>query len=144
MKSRGEFMLPERELVDLEIPHDNEIESTARLIGEFARKRNLSQTMVAYNAYSRAGLIERSTFEALSEDFRQQWLHQRDTQREFAQGQSGGPSYYVVRRHRIGNDLIELVRRMMAAGAVSTSRAARILGVNPIQVHKLLDHAGAS
>ncbi len=134
----GEFLLPKRELDDLEIPHGIDLEAEAQLIGEFASERNLSRTMVAYSAY-RDDLIERDTFVSLSDAFRQQWLRQR----ERMQGQDGGPSYYTVRRHRIGDALIDLVRRMMSARALSTSKAARILGVNPIQVHKLLDSGSA-
>ena len=43
----------------------------------------------------------------------------------------GGPSFYVVRRHRVGQRLLRLTCRMLASGALSTTKAARILGVKP-------------
>lgn len=130
----GKFLLPRRELDALEIPRSAGLEAKERLIGDFAGERNLSRTMVAYSAY-RQSLIELGELEALSDVYRQQWTQQR----ERTQGQGGGPSYYTLRRHRIGDELIELVRRMMAARALSPSRAARILGVTPTQVYRLLE-----
>ena len=53
--------------------------------------------------------------------------------------QDGGSSYYRTRRHRLGSRIIGLVKRMMAADALSTSKAAQILGVKPRQVQLLLD-----
>ena len=134
----GEFLLPEPELRHLGISSDMELESMEARIGEFADERNLSRTMVAYNA-QRANLIDRRVFEILSDKFHRQWIEQRQGQREQARSQDGGPSYYTVRRHRLGNELLALVRRMKDADAVSTSKAARILGVNATNVHNLLN-----
>ena len=53
--------------------------------------------------------------------------------------QDGGSSYYRTRRHRLGGRIIGLVKRMMVADALSTSKAAQILGVKPRQVQPLLD-----
>ncbi len=130
----GEFLLPGAELDALEIPTSADLEARQRLIGNFAQERNLSRTMVAYSAY-RQSLMGRDEFEALSEVFRQQWTQQRQP----TQRQEGGPSYYTLRRHRIGDELIGLVRRTMASRALSPSRAARILGVAPTQVYRLLE-----
>ena len=130
----GKFLLPEAELHSLEVPRSAGLAEKDRLISDFAQERNLSRTMVAYNAY-RQSLIGRDDFEALSDVFRQHWTQQR----ERTPGQEGGPSYYTLRRHRMGSELIGLVRRMMAARALSPSRAARILGVTPTQVYRLLE-----
>ena len=50
----------------------------------------------------------------------------------------GGPSYYVVRRHRVGQALLSFTRRMVDSGALSTTKAAKILGIKPAQVGKML------
>ena len=120
-----------------------ELEATAELIEEFARDRNLSRAMVAYKAY-RAGRIEYPVFDALSSRFREQWLQDRNSQRQRAREREDGPDYYVVRRHRIGDGLVGLVLRMMDAGALATSKAAIVLGLKPTQVHKLIDASRAS
>ena len=141
----GEFLLPERQFTALDITRGMELESTAELIEEFARDRNLSRAMVAYKAY-RVGRIEYPVFNALSSRFREQWLQDRNSQRQRAREreEDGGPDYYVVRRHRIGDGLVGLVLRMMDVGALATSKAAIVLGLKPTQIHKLFDTGRAS
>ena len=141
----GEFLLPERQFTALDITRGMELETTAELIEEFARDRNLSRAMVAYKAY-RVGRFEYPVFNALSSRFREQWLQDRNSQRQRAREreEDGGPDYYVVRRHRIGDGLVGLVLRMMDAGALATSKAAIVLGLKPRQVHKLFDAGRAS
>lgn len=139
----GEFLLPERHFIALDVTRGMELEATAELIEEFARDRNLSRAMVAYKAY-RAGRIEYPVFDALSSRFREQWLQDRNSQRQRAREREDGPDYYVVRRHRIGDGLVGLVLRMMDAGALATSKAAIVLGLKPTQVHKLIDASRAS
>ena len=139
----GEFLLPERQFTALDITRGMELDSTAKLIEEFARDRNLSRAMVAYKAY-RSGHVEYPVFDALSSRFREQWLQERKSQRQRARGREDGPDYYVVRRHRIGDGLVGLVLRMMDARALATSKAAIVLGLKPTQVHKLIDAGRAS
>ena len=49
-----------------------------------------------------------------------------------------GPDYYVVRRHRMGPGLVNAVRRMVADGALTTSKAGTVLGVKPTAVPRLV------
>ncbi len=133
----GEFLLSELELEFLEIPFDVDFETVMEQIENFARDHNLSRKMVAYRAY-RAGYIEHKVFNSLTTRFQEQWRIQQQLRRERSRQQEGGPSFYVVRRHRIGNGLAKLVLRMMNAGTLATSRAAVVLGVKPTQVDKLL------
>ncbi len=136
----GEFLLPGGEIKDLGLHHDMQLDTAVGLISKFAGEHNLSRTMVACKSY-RSDVIERGYFDQLYAHFRQEWLRERDNRRDRERAQGGGPNYYVVRRHRIGKGLTEVVRRMMGAGALTTSRAARILGVKPHQVQALLDAA---
>ena len=139
----GEFLLSKLELMVLEVPVDVDIKMVMERIGEFARNHKLSRKMVAYRAY-REGYIEYNVFNLLSVRFRQQWRQQQQLQREKSRQQEGGPSYYTVRRHRIGDGLAGFVLRMMNAGALATSKAAIVLGVKPTQVHRLIDTGRAS
>ena len=52
-----------------------------------------------------------------------------------------GPSYYVVRRHRLGRALMHTVSRALSEGTLSPTRASQILGVKPRSVSPLLDEA---
>jgi hypothetical protein len=96
--------------------------------------------MVAYKLY-RVGLIGQNIWSDLSASFRKQWLQARTDRRESARDQEGGPSYYVVRHHRLGHALVNLVRRTMADGILSPSKAAKVLGVKPINVQTLVNVA---
>ncbi len=135
----GKFLLPDEELGLLrlgDVAHSHT--QAERRVSEFAGERNLSRSMVAYRAYG-AGLIEREVYESLTDRFRRQWRAERARQRERSRASSGGPNYYVVRRHRVGRALTGLVSRSMRSGTLSTSKAAKVLGVKPTQVGAMLD-----
>ena len=131
----AEWMLPTRTLGEIEI--DGAREVTERRISEFARQRNLSHTMVAYRLL-RAGRIDQPAFDRLRSAFGERWRRQRDRSRAKARESEGGPDYYVVRRHRVGQALLRFAGRMVDSGALSTTKAARILGVRPAQVGRML------
>lgn len=136
----GNFLLPEDELDQLDFEARVDIEKLSERIGGFADKVKVSRTMVAYRAY-RSLLISQEAYTQLSTVYRREWREERERTRTQAREQKGGPNYYTVRCHRLGKGIIHLVRRMMAGNALSTSKAARILGVKPVQVQPLLDAA---
>lgn len=139
----GEFLLPADEMDELRqlVGGGNHgIEEVSEYINAFARKAKVSRTMVAYKAY-RASLINQETFGQLSNRYREAWRAERERTRAKAQEQPGGPNYYAIRRHRLGDRILNLVHRMTAADPLSTSKAARILGVKPRQVQPLLERA---
>ena len=138
----AEWMLPAKTLDEIEIDRHRDIAEQRLRISEFARQRNLSHTMVAYRLL-RADRIDQQTFDHLRADFGERWRHERDRRRAKARESDGGPNYYVVRRHRVGQALLRFSRRMMDSGALSTTKTARILGVKPAQVDKLLRPAAA-
>jgi Zn-dependent peptidase ImmA (M78 family)/transcriptional regulator with XRE-family HTH domain len=138
----SEFLLPSSELQQLAVNHRTDLESVQTRISDFARNRNLSASMVAYKLH-RMGTIDFETWKSLSETFRRMWLDHRKQQRILArEEESHGPTYYPVRRHRIGKALLELVSSMMHAGAITTSKAATVLGVKAKNVQNLLDTSG--
>ena len=95
------WLLPAHVLDTIQIKGERELPELQRRIGEFGRSRNLSQTMVAYRLL-RSDRIDRRTFQHLRRHFRDHWRRQRNRQRIAARASDSGPSYYVVRRHRIG------------------------------------------
>jgi DUF1365 family protein len=95
--------------------------------------------MVAYKLY-RVGALDVERWRQLSDAFRQVWIERRNLERIRAREQErGGPSYYRVRRHRVGKALLELVGAMMRAGAITTSKAGKVLGVKGKNVQALID-----
>lgn len=134
----GAFLLPATELEELNIDPSAGLGATAEAIASFAEPRHLSRNMVAY-ASLRAGLIDQGAYNRLAGLFRSQRHGTGAARRGRAGEQEGGPSYYVARRHRLGNALIDLARRMLDAKALTTSKAAIILGVNPRNVQALVE-----
>lgn len=135
----GRFLLHNNDVRKLTLAQSSDTHHLTERISEFASGRNLSRTMVAYRAY-RIGEINRPTYESLSRDFRSQWLDGRSRRRERQRSTPGGGDFYTTRRHRIGNGVITLVRRMMASEALSTTRAATVLGVKPHHVQSIVEH----
>lgn len=136
------FLLTNQELAALRINDQTDIVIAQREIGEFARPRKLSHTMVAYRLL-RAGAISYAYWRPLHAAFRQFWLTAQAQRRERARQQEGGPNYYVVRRHRIGDALIDFTRRMLGSGAITTVKAAKVLAIKPQNVGTLLAGANA-
>lgn len=132
----AEWLLPARTLDEIEIDRNQGVTEQQRSIGEFARRRNLSHTMVAYRLL-RSDRIGRPAFDRLRSAFSEHWRQQRDRRRATARESEGGPDYYAVRRHRVGPALLRFARRMADSGALSTTKTARILGVKPAQVGRM-------
>ena len=134
----SEFLVPSAELAQLELPRELSANSVADLISEFAAERHVSQSMVAYKLHRR-NVLDRQTWIHLSARFRDEWLANRNDRRRRTREQTGGPSYYVIRRHRVGSALVGLVRRMLDAGALTTTKAGKVLGVKAKNVRSLID-----
>lgn len=135
----SEFLLPRSELEQLTISNKTDLERTQTLISDFASNRNLSASMVAYRLH-RIGTIDFDSWKSLRDTFRKLWIDRRNEERVRAHEQDRhGPSYYPVRRHRIGKALLTLVDSMMRAGAITTYKAGQVLGVKPKNVQNLLD-----
>jgi len=133
----SEFLLSNSELEQLDVDDGTDLESAQRLIGEFATDRNLSSSMVTYKLY-RMGNINFESWKILSETFRRMWIAQRNERRIKARDKERRVPYYPVRRHRTGKALLELVSAMMRAGAITTSKAGKVLGVKAKNVQTLI------
>lgn len=107
------------------------------VIGAYADKARISQSMVAYQLF-RVGVIDEGRWTELRDTFRRLWVTQKDRERERNRGKDGGPNWYVVRRHRLGSAILAVARQGMADGSLTPTRAARMLGVKPMNVYPLL------
>jgi Zn-dependent peptidase ImmA (M78 family)/transcriptional regulator with XRE-family HTH domain len=131
----GEILLPAQELKDF--PKTSTFEKTAEEISEFAGVRRVSRSMVAYKLW-RAGRINRQLWADLTAHFRNEWLALKQRQAERQKAAEGGPNYYAVRRHRVGDALLGLMRRALDEGAITHTKAGKVLGVKPTSVEPLL------
>jgi Zn-dependent peptidase ImmA (M78 family)/transcriptional regulator with XRE-family HTH domain len=132
----GELLLPRAELRDLKVQAED-VDTTLELLQRIATPRRVSRAMVAYKLL-RLGRITPAQWRAIDSKLLALWRREREARKERPQASEGGPTYYVVRRHRLGTALLSFARRNLDAGALSPSKAARVLGVKPRSVYPLL------
>lgn len=137
----SEFLLPQALLRSLQVPPKASFEIVREAISAFASMYNFSATMVAYRL-QKSNVIAWEMWEQLRAFFLEQWLANRERARAVAREKESGADYYVVRRHRVGNALLQLARRGMAEGFLTPTKAAKMLGVKAINVHVLVGSAG--
>ncbi len=137
----GEFLLPAIELRQLAPSLHLSVASLAEEIKTFAEAYRVSRQMVAYKLY-RTGMIGKTMWAALDERFREEWQAYKQREVERTKSVEGGPNYYVLRRHRIGDALLGLVRRALDEGTITYTKASRVLGVKPRNVEPLLSMRG--
>ncbi|NJL82582.1 MAG: ImmA/IrrE family metallo-endopeptidase, partial [Chloroflexaceae bacterium] len=133
----GEILLPLQELNEFKLNLSGGIDAIAQRVMDFAEKRNLSGSMVAYRLF-RNQRIEETTWRQLSTSFRNQWIDKQNQQKEKNCDKKGGPDYYIVRQNKIGTSLISSVSQMMGSGELTTVKAAKILGVKAQNLEKLI------
>jgi Zn-dependent peptidase ImmA (M78 family) len=133
----AEILLPPRELDEFVEMGRLSFDKLVDLIGKFAGRRRISRAMVAYRVF-RVGAITHKTWGDLNERFRQDWLERKEREALKQSTREGGPSYYVVRRHRIGKALLDLAGRSLGEGLLTYTKAGRLLGVRARNVEPLL------
>ena len=131
------FLLPKSEVDVLRDLRGAGFDTIVARINNFAEQRHISNSMVAYRLY-REGIIQHELWSGLAALYRNQWRGIREAQRERNRDREGGPNYYVVKRHRLGEALVSLARRMLAESAMSPSKAGKVLGVKPSNVYGLV------
>jgi Zn-dependent peptidase ImmA (M78 family) len=133
----AEILLPPRELDEFGVVGKLPFERLIDAVGAFATKRRISRAMVGYRLFRR-GSITHKTWNELTKRFKEDWLAQKQREAIKQAAKEGGPSYYVVRRHRIGRALLDLADRSLNDGALTYTKAGRLLGVRPRNVEPLL------
>lgn len=134
----SDFLLSADELDSIGVNRGATADEAYRLINAFAAENNLSRAMIAYRLY-RAGSLDDGIWFEVTRRFHAQWRRSKVEQR--GSEDDGAPSFYVVRRHRLGRALVHLVARTVAEGVLSPTKAGKVLGVSPGSVMPLL--AGA-
>jgi len=134
----GEILLPTAEIQTLAYLRRAPIAEVIEAVSPFANARKISRAMVAYKLL-RASAISEPTWRQVADHLRHEWLASRRRQEEEGDSSdSGGPSYYVVKRHRLGNALLDVIRRSLGEGIITYTKAAQVLGVKPRNVDPLV------
>jgi Zn-dependent peptidase ImmA (M78 family) len=133
----SEILVPEVELrarfdYDALTDRDSSIEA----IDFLAARWKVSSRLLAFRLL-RESAINRQQFEQLGKFFFERWEARRTKQKAKSRGSEGGPSYYVLKRHRVGAALLDASERLLRSGELSTTRAATVLGVRALKVEKM-------
>jgi Zn-dependent peptidase ImmA (M78 family) len=134
----AEFLLPGSAFSEKPQDLDGRDKAAAiRTVQRFAQTWNVSEPMVAYRL-NRLGWITPAIYRELTADYAARWhamkLKAKDKERE----SEGGPSYYVVKQFKLGNALVDVVRRTLRNNELTHTKAAKVLGVKPGSVEPLL------
>ena len=137
------ILLNPRELDELRGIRGLQLDGQVERITRFAHQRRISRAMVAYRLFCTQA-ITRKNWDELRTYFKDAWLSHKEREALKKATMEGGPSYYVVRRHRIGKALLNLAGRSLGEGLLSYTRAARLLGVKARNVGPLLFGNGST
>jgi Zn-dependent peptidase ImmA (M78 family) len=130
----GLFLIPFLGVEDDTLLRVDNIESALAATAIIANKWHVSQGVATYRLIAEHR-ISASTATQLFRVFSERWRAEK--QRRFDDDR-GGPTYYILRRHRLGTALLKVARRALQERILSYTRAARLLGVNPSAVGTLL------
>ena len=134
----GEFLLPAAALRDQAArPDAGDRQGAADLIQTLADDWSVSEPMVAYRL-NRGGLVQTGLYRELVEHYAARWQHHRQRQREQFRDTEGGPNPHVVKRYKLGNALLDVVRRTLRDNTLTHTKAAKLLGVKTGSVEPLL------
>lgn len=135
----AEVLLPAADVRALDV-QGLDFDQLLDLIGKQAGGWRVSRLALAYGLY-RNGRITRETWLQMDAQLRGMWAAERDREKELARSKNSKPTYYVIRRHRLGHAMLDFASRSMRAGYLSPAKAAQVLGVNPRSVFPLLGGA---
>ncbi len=133
----GLILLPRVDLQFLRDSRANNFEKTLEFISEFASSRKVSRRMVAYQLLL-LNKMDRQLYQRVSDRFFEDWQRSKEREKSNRSGTGGGPNRYVVLRHRLGHALVGLARRSFDRGALTPTKASRLLGVNAGAVRNFL------
>jgi Zn-dependent peptidase ImmA (M78 family) len=136
----GEMLLPEREVNELHFLRRASLQEAIGAVAQFASRRKISRAMVAYKLL-RVNIITHARWRELDKHYEDEWIAAQ-AQPATKDKNEGGPSYYVVKRHRLGHALLDLVKNSLSEGFLTHTKAGQVLGVKPRNVDPLVYIAG--
>jgi Zn-dependent peptidase ImmA (M78 family) len=132
----SEILLPSTEFTNFR-PTSLDFENIKEEISKYALLKKISNSHIAYRLY-RGGIIDKGLWRQLNEFYQQQWSVRRDKEKEKNRQSKGGPSYYVVKKYKLGA-LVNLAQRFAYSGALTTTKAGLLLNIRPLKVHRLFE-----
>lgn len=135
----SELLLPELELrKTFDYAALTDRGSSIDAIDRLAASWKVSSRLIAFRLL-RQRAIDPQQFEQLGKFFFERWEAERKRRKAKDRSSDGGPSYYILKRYRIGTALLDASERLLRSGELSTTRAATVLGVRALKVEKMFD-----
>jgi Zn-dependent peptidase ImmA (M78 family) len=134
----GEFLLPAHAFT--QIPDELRDDTTGAVrdvITRFANHWRVSEPMIAHR-FHRLGWISRRAYRELTSEYAARWAAVKQRERDKAKDSESGPSYYTAKRFKLGEALIDVVRRTLRENTLSHTKAAKVLGVGLSSVEPLI------
>lgn len=131
----GDLLLPNQALAG--VPRLSTVEAVMQEAEVLCQAWHVSKAMAAYRLW-RERKTDSETYGEAVRIFSERWKYQRTREKEKNRDTDGGPNFYTVRRHRLGDALLRFVGHGLRADAVTHTTAARVLGVRPGAVEPLL------
>lgn len=131
----GRVLLPDSAMTG--IAPMTETSTALEVTAALADVWKVSEGMVAYRLW-RTARLDSTTYQSVYAAYGNRWREFRDNEKAKARNSDGGPSYYVVRRHRVGDAMLQFVGRSLRSEAITHSKAAKLLGVRPTGVEPML------
>lgn len=113
--------------------------ATQLYIEQTARTWAVSEPLVAFRL-RRLGWITPALHQQVSSAYAKRWHEQKASSKAKNQMKNGGPSYYTVKQYRLGDALVDAVRRTVRENRLTHTKAAKILGMKPASVEPMLRH----
>lgn len=133
----SEFLLPLEEFNKIQISNITNIETLISEISDYANKRNISRSLVAYKLFNK-NIISKEIWKEIESRIRLLWQQEKLNKKLKNNLASNGPNYYTTKRHKLGDAILEFANRALNSGNLSPVKAAKILDVKPRSVHPLL------
>lgn len=132
------FLLHDDELDEIEILDSDELNDTKKKIRSFATPRFISPSLVAYRLY-KSRIISHEFWSQIRNSLHDDWARLNSVTPDSEEKKKDGPSYYVVKRQRLGKRLLDFVDQSLKNGQLTPTKAGIVLQVKPRNVKPLLE-----
>lgn len=113
--------------------------SAAKYVEVVARQWMVSEPLVAFRL-RHLGWITNALYRELTRNYAERWKAFKENAKLANREKEGGPGYYVLKQSRLGDLLMQVVRRTVRESRLTHTKAAKVLGVSPASVEPLLRH----
>lgn len=135
----SQILLPEAELESsFDYSSLSNFDNAIVAIDAFAKERKISPRLVAFRLLA-ISAISSDAYKSINDLFHTRWQEAQAKKKKQNKEADGGPSYYVIKRFRSGDALLNTSERLMRSGELSTSQTAAVLGVRALKVGSMLN-----